>query len=84
MDLFNAAPGPGIAQIARIKDWVRDRFALGDDVVVMVTELRCSEPGCPPLETVIAILDGPGSKRQYKLHKGTAEVVRQDIIALLQ
>jgi hypothetical protein len=61
---------------------VREKFGLGDDVVVMVTELRCSEPGCPPLETVIAILDVPGSKRQYKLHKGAGDVAVEDITAL--
>jgi hypothetical protein len=40
---------------------------------VMVTELRCSEPGCPPIETVIAILS-KGANRQHKLHKRIEEV----------
>jgi hypothetical protein len=44
----------------------------------MVTELRCSEPGCPPLETVIAILSENGS-RQYRLHKSIEEVAEDDI-----
>lgn len=82
MDLFHSAPRPDVAQIARIKDWVREKFALGESAFVMVTELRCSEPGCPPLETIIAILDAPGSKRQYKLHKAAGEVDIDDITAL--
>ena len=67
----------------RIKQWVAARFALNEDIPVMVTELRCTEPGCPPLETVIAILATPGQPRQYKLHKAMAEIIADDIVALL-
>ena len=45
----------------------------------MVSELRCSEPGCPPLETMIAVLDGPGRRRQFKFHKPIADVTQDDI-----
>lgn len=82
MDLFGGLPKPNAAKIGQVKAWVQERFALGDEAVVMVTELRCTEPGCPPLETVIAVLDGPGSKRQYKLHKGVADVTREDVVEM--
>jgi hypothetical protein len=39
-----------------VKRWVRELFMPSDEATVMVTELHCSEPGCPPLETVIATL----------------------------
>lgn len=68
--------------IARVKDWVAANFALAEDVTVMVTELRCTEEGCPPIETVIAILDTPGSPRQYKVYKPLAEVTPADIAAV--
>ena len=67
------------AQTARIKDWVKETFTLSDEVAVLVTELQCTEDGCPPLETVIAILATPGSPRPFKLHKAVAEVTAQDI-----
>ncbi|MBM3796444.1 MAG: hypothetical protein FJW31_20820 [Acidobacteria bacterium] len=82
MDLFDGAPKPDSLKTSQVKTWVRERLALSEDAVVMVTELRCTEPGCPPLETVIAVLDGPGSKRQFKLHKGVAEVTPEDVAAL--
>jgi hypothetical protein len=63
---------------ARIKRWVRELFALSDEATVMVTELRCSESGCPPLETMIAILNESGN-RQYKLHKSIEEVMEDDV-----
>ncbi len=62
------------------KQWVRETFELSDDVSVMVTELQCSEPGCPPLETVIAIMGA--EKKQHKLHKLLAEVTQADIAEL--
>ncbi len=70
--------------IARVKDWVAANFALAEDVTVMVTELRCTEEGCPPIETVIAILDTPGSPRQYKVYKPLAEVSAADISAVAE
>ena len=48
----------------------------------MVTELRCSEPGCPPLETVVVLLGPAGPPRQSKIHKPMAEVTIDDLIGL--
>ena len=70
------------ADSTRIKEWVSRLFALDQDATVMVTELRCSEPGCPPLETVIAILS-KGANRQHKLHKRIEEVDEEDVRGLL-
>jgi hypothetical protein len=61
-----------------IKQWGRELLGAEDDDVVMVTELRCSEPGCPPLETIIALL-GAHQRRQVKVHKPLLEVTREDI-----
>jgi hypothetical protein len=54
-------------------------FGLEDGTPMTVAELRCTEPGCPPIETVIAILDSPGSPRQYKVHKPISEVTFEDV-----
>ena len=70
-------------QTARVKHWVKESFALADDIVVMVTELQCTEEGCPPLETVIAILASPSQPRQFKLHKPLAEILATDIQTLV-
>jgi len=70
------------AHTQRIKQWVIETFELGEDVSVLVTELQCSEPGCPPLETVIAIMGADKTKKQHKLHKPLAEVTPADIAEL--
>jgi hypothetical protein len=82
MNLFEPKPPGNADRIIRIRTWVRELLSIGDDVVIMVSELRCSEPGCPPLETLIAILDGPGQRRQFKFHKSVAEITAADIESL--
>lgn len=67
----------------QVKGWVRERFGLGEETPVMVTELRCTEPGCPPVETAIAILEAPGDRRRYKIHKPVSEVVPEDVAGLV-
>lgn len=69
------------AKVRQIKEWARQALSLGDGVVVMVTELRCTEPGCPPLETVVAVMGEAGAHeaRQFKIHRPLAEVVYEDV-----
>lgn len=67
-----------------MKQWVQQVFGLSDDVTIMITELRCSEPDCPPLETVIALLTASAPVRQYKIHKAIAEVAYQDVAQLVR
>jgi hypothetical protein len=79
---FSQRPGRTPGRTAEIKAWAAESLGLGDDVAVMVTELRCTEPGCPPLETVVAVLGASGPARQYKIHKPLADVTREDVRAI--
>jgi nitrate reductase delta subunit len=65
----------------RIQDWTRARYGLDKAAIVMVTEIRCGMPGCPPLETVIAFWDEAGelTRYRYKVFKPIAEVVEDDL-----
>jgi len=74
----------GSGRAGRIKQWVRDLVALGPGTTVMVTELACSEPGCPPRETVIAVFDEEGTSRHWKLHMAIEEVTAEDIEAAFE
>jgi len=80
MNLFETPAKPNAAKLIEIKSWVRSRLQLDDAAVIMITELECSEPGCPPLHTIIAVMLGPGQNQRYKLHKPVAEVTADDII----
>ena len=82
MNLFGGRRTIAPDRAACIKAWARMLWALSDETTVMVTELECREPGCPPIETVIAVLEGPGRTTQYKIHKAADEVSQADVEAL--
>lgn len=67
--------------IENIKKWTYEAFDLDPETTtIMVTQLECKEEGCPPLETVIAMLfDGKKDKEMYKVCKGISEVKQEDI-----
>jgi hypothetical protein len=65
--------------LARVKGWTRARFRLTEDDTVMVTELECALPGCPPLETVLAFWTDDGQRRHYKFFKPVEQVVEDDL-----
>jgi hypothetical protein len=66
----------------QVKAWALDVLQLEEDTSLMVTELRCTEPGCPPIETVIALLKASHPTRQYKIHKPVADITFDDVTAL--
>ena len=50
-----------------IKQWVAEELDLTDDDVVSVMESGCIDPGCPLVETTIAVFAADGSTRSWKL-----------------
>ena len=83
-DLFGPRSQTDPKRIAQVKEWAAEIFRLGADVSVLVTELRCTDPGCPPLETVIAILSESGPPRPFKIHKAIADLTFADILQVAQ
>lgn len=83
MNLFSSSPSrANPEQVNRIKGWVYELLPLSEAIPISISQLHCSEPGCPPLETVIAILSTP--IRQYKIHKALPEIEYTDILHLFQ
>jgi nitrate reductase delta subunit len=70
---FRRKPPDHAAAAEQVRAWTRERFALPDDAVVMVAEVTCAVPGCPPLETVIAFWI-EGARHHFKVFKPVAEV----------
>jgi hypothetical protein len=64
--------------LERIRGWVRRRFALADETTILVTEIACAVPGCPPLETVAVFWTAAG-RHHFKVFKPVAEVVEDDL-----
>jgi hypothetical protein len=66
------------AALDRVRDWTRTRFALGNDETVMVSEIACAVPGCPPIETHVVFWTAAG-RHHFKLFKPLAEVAEDDL-----
>ncbi len=88
-------PGPH-PQLRDLKETVRTLLGLDDDTAAVVRQLACTEPGCPPLETVIAVLPCPkfsasleqdgtpiGEARRWTLHRPSDQITEDDLRAAL-
>jgi nitrate reductase delta subunit len=66
------------ATLQRVREWTRTRFRLTEDDTVMVSEVTCATPGCPPVETHIVFWTAAG-RHHFKVFKPLAEVVEDDL-----
>jgi hypothetical protein len=66
-----------VAALDRVREWVRARFALGD-AAILVAEVACTVPGCPPIETVIAFWSDE-RRHHFKVFKPVAVVTDDDL-----
>jgi nitrate reductase delta subunit len=62
----------------RVRDWTRARFRLADDETVMVSEIACTVPGCPPIETHVVFWTEAG-RHHFKVFKPLADVNEDDL-----
>jgi hypothetical protein len=61
-----------------LREWTRTRFALSEKETVMVSELACNVPGCPPIETHVVFWTAAG-RHHFKIFKPVAEVSEEDL-----
>ena len=65
--------------LERVKEWTRERFKLPQDAAILVAEVACGLPGCPPLETVVVFWAEDQTRHQFKVFKPVVEVVNEDL-----
>jgi hypothetical protein len=66
------------AALDRVREWTQARFKLSADETVMVSEVACAVPGCPPIETHIVFWTAAG-RHHFKVFKPLAGVVEDDL-----
>ncbi|MEM6758510.1 MAG: hypothetical protein AAF601_03425 [Pseudomonadota bacterium] len=76
----NSRPDP--AAIERVKALFTETFDLAEDTLLSVAELRCHEPGCPPIETVVTARSEDGKITDWRVHKPIKDIVSADVAAL--
>jgi hypothetical protein len=80
-DAFSTARGgpAHLAAVERLKDWTRERFALGGGDTVLVAELAGTLPGFPPRETLVAFWSGDERRHHFKVFKAVEDVAEADL-----
>ena len=66
------------AAVVRLRGWTKARFALSEADTVMVSELACSVPGCPPIETHVVFWTAAG-RHHFKIFKPLAQASEDDL-----
>lgn len=67
------------ARAAAIKGWTRQALALDEHIVISISELTCTQPGCPPQITVALVLI-PDAAFKITVHKPIVDVTENDVI----
>ena len=62
----------------RVRGSTRQRFELTDDETVMVSEIACQVPGCPPIETHVVFWTAAG-RHHFKIFRPLAAVNEDDL-----
>jgi hypothetical protein len=63
----------------RIRNWTRMRFALPEAATILVSELACTRPGCPPLATVVVFWTESEKRHLFRIFKEAGDVVLADL-----
>ena len=79
--MLKQGAGPAVESVRSIKQRVTELLALAEEERVMVSELACHEPGCPPVETVVVVLRGPRDTEMRKFHRPAHELTRTEVEA---
>ncbi|MEG3593741.1 MAG: hypothetical protein VX363_05870 [Pseudomonadota bacterium] len=80
MSLFK--PKVGLEKARRLKEVVREAWALPEEVIISVMEVECMEANCPDLETNIILMSDGCEARLFKVYKPLAEVTPNDLVGL--
>ena len=68
----------------QIRYWTRQNLGFSKDVPIVIKEVPCVKPGCPPIETALmAFLKGE-PPRFYKIQKTINEVTFDDVYNLIE
>ena len=81
MFIGSSKPKTDLKKVRKIKEALGENLSIQNNATITVTELNCLEEGCPPVETVVALLKAFGScdPLQHKIHKPAAEFKAADL-----
>mmetsp|Transcript_10051 Transcript_10051/g.11531 ORF Transcript_10051/g.11531 Transcript_10051/m.11531 type:complete len:202 (+) Transcript_10051:28-633(+) len=68
--------------ITRVEDWAKEEIpeALQKDVTINAQEVKCGDPDCAPIDTLVAIIFASGGRGMMGLPMEAREVKKDDIV----
>lgn len=79
MWIKKAASFIGDVQKERVRLWCLECLELG--VTVSISEVACTEPGCPPVKTTILVFRDGQPTTSCIIHKPIKAINRSDVVA---
>ena len=80
MLIGGSKPKTNLDMVRKIKGTLEKALSLPDSATISITELACLEEGCPPVETVVALLQAGSKPLQHKFHKSAGEFKAADLV----
>ena len=66
-----------------IEQWVKAKFSLSDAAEIVVSEIKCTDPGCPDIDTFIYVKELDVQKK-YRIAKPLVYVRKWDIDGMIE
>ena len=80
MLIGGSKPKINLDMVQKIKGTLEKALSLPNSATISITELACVEEGCPPVETVVALLQAGSNPLQHKFHKPAGEFKAADLV----
>jgi hypothetical protein len=77
-DLFPQKPAVSTEQLQQVKDWLYEILQIDRHTIISMSQLQCTDPNCPPLQTAIAIMTSP--HRVIRIHKAIPDIIYADVV----
>jgi G3E family GTPase len=70
--------------LEQIRYWVRQNFNFSGDTPILIKEVPCVKPGCPPIETAIVAIVKNAPPRNFKVQRPINEVTFDHVYDLME
>ena len=78
IDLFPRKPAVTTEQLQQVKDWLYEVLQIDRHTIISMSQLQCTDPNCPPLQTEIAVMTIP--HRVIRIHKAIPDITLADVV----
>ena len=73
---------PNVEKIRNLKKIFLKEKDIPETSILSIAELRCHEPNCPPIETIITERKVDGNIRNWRIGKPINDILESDVINL--